>query len=339
MNIQATGKLILTQRKQLGITQRQLGEKLGVTNAAVSKWERGLSYPDVTLLPSLATELNISISEIIRGSRNNETEQSESDTTAKEVISIADTQIKKGKKNLKKIIIVFSVILAALIIAFATTAAVLASSSWDHSKWQSEITVQSYFDEGIGYTLPLKARIGNPDAYYGKSFIVIKDIKDNRKTVLKKVKDAAHSAGNETVDLNGVGILIIDKENVGNGYIFICDRPERSENIYFYSAGAMLKNGKEDNGIPIAFPLYLLDEPVYNSIYEGVEYRFGYGTDVTEQVKNDYIDKFISFYASVGGYDVDYSDSALTVTQISTRLKITLYFDKISGFGVLKITR
>ena len=48
------GGFIAENRKRQGLTQRELAQKLHVTDKAVSKWERGLSYPDVTLLQPLA---------------------------------------------------------------------------------------------------------------------------------------------------------------------------------------------------------------------------------------------------------------------------------------------
>ena len=48
------GKRIMRHRKDLGLTQDQLAEKLGVTAQAVSKWENDQSCPDITMLPKLA---------------------------------------------------------------------------------------------------------------------------------------------------------------------------------------------------------------------------------------------------------------------------------------------
>jgi len=58
-------KVIVHKRKEKGITQDALAEHVGVTKASVSKWETGQSYPDITLLPKLATFFNISIDDLI----------------------------------------------------------------------------------------------------------------------------------------------------------------------------------------------------------------------------------------------------------------------------------
>jgi len=57
--------VIASKRKEKGITQDELAAYIGVTKASVSKWETGQSYPDITLLPVLATYFNISIDELI----------------------------------------------------------------------------------------------------------------------------------------------------------------------------------------------------------------------------------------------------------------------------------
>lgn len=49
------------KRKELDVTQQEVAQYIGVSRAAVSKWEKGLSYPDITLLPKLATYFNVSI--------------------------------------------------------------------------------------------------------------------------------------------------------------------------------------------------------------------------------------------------------------------------------------
>ncbi|MCR1139724.1 helix-turn-helix domain-containing protein [Clostridium botulinum] len=59
------GKCIIHKRKEKGITQEQLANYIGVSKASVSKWESGLSYPDIVLLPELATYFNISVDELL----------------------------------------------------------------------------------------------------------------------------------------------------------------------------------------------------------------------------------------------------------------------------------
>lgn len=58
------GKNIARFRKEMGLTQEELGVKLGVTNQAVSKWESEVSMPDIMLLPEIATALHITLNDL-----------------------------------------------------------------------------------------------------------------------------------------------------------------------------------------------------------------------------------------------------------------------------------
>ena len=69
MDAKKTGELIAAMRKEKGWSQTELAERIGVTNKAVSRWETGRGYPDVELLPMLARELDITISELLEGER------------------------------------------------------------------------------------------------------------------------------------------------------------------------------------------------------------------------------------------------------------------------------
>lgn len=64
-----TGKFIATLRKEKDLTQEQLGEKLGVTNKTISRWENGNYMPDIQMLSLLSKEFDVSINELISGER------------------------------------------------------------------------------------------------------------------------------------------------------------------------------------------------------------------------------------------------------------------------------
>ena len=66
MNKQTFGTLIATMRKERGMTQLELAEKMGVTDKAVSKWERDLSFPDVNTLPKLAEIFDVTVDELMQ---------------------------------------------------------------------------------------------------------------------------------------------------------------------------------------------------------------------------------------------------------------------------------
>lgn len=58
-------EIIRSSRKERGMTQEELAKYLGVSAPAVNKWEKGLSYPDITLLPILAAYFNLSVDELL----------------------------------------------------------------------------------------------------------------------------------------------------------------------------------------------------------------------------------------------------------------------------------
>ena len=58
------GNKIKLLRQKVGATQEQLGERLGISAQSISKWETGITMPDITLLPLLSAELGVSIDEL-----------------------------------------------------------------------------------------------------------------------------------------------------------------------------------------------------------------------------------------------------------------------------------
>ena len=69
-----TGNMIAARRKKLGFTQKELAERLHVTDKAVSKWERGINFPDIALLDKIAAELQFSVIDLL-GIENESQEQ------------------------------------------------------------------------------------------------------------------------------------------------------------------------------------------------------------------------------------------------------------------------
>ncbi len=69
MNQEAIGTFIAACRKEKGLTQMQLAEKLNITNRAVSKWETGKSCPDASIMLELCAILGITVNELLSGER------------------------------------------------------------------------------------------------------------------------------------------------------------------------------------------------------------------------------------------------------------------------------
>lgn len=65
----AFGRFLAQLRREKGMTQKELAATLYVSDKAVSKWERGLSVPDISLLVPLAEQLNVTVAELLQGRR------------------------------------------------------------------------------------------------------------------------------------------------------------------------------------------------------------------------------------------------------------------------------
>lgn len=113
----AIGKFIAEERKRKGYTQKQLSEKLEISDKTVSKWERGNGFPEVSLLLPLCKELDITVNELLSGER----------------VSLEDYQrkaeenmvnlVKEAQESRKKIIL--SAVVALLVVVAAVPLFVL----------------------------------------------------------------------------------------------------------------------------------------------------------------------------------------------------------------------
>lgn len=67
MNLSKTGNLIFRLRREMGLTQKDLAEKLGICAKTVSKWETGHGFPDISLIGELSRIFQVDISKLIEG--------------------------------------------------------------------------------------------------------------------------------------------------------------------------------------------------------------------------------------------------------------------------------
>ncbi|MCL2361944.1 MAG: class C sortase [Defluviitaleaceae bacterium] len=103
MNNMKMGLFISELRKSQQMTQKEFGQRLNVTDKAVSKWERGLSYPDISLLMPISDILGVAVSELLNGEKNVDTEsKTEADIAIDNVLKYADTAVKSKTKSTRK---------------------------------------------------------------------------------------------------------------------------------------------------------------------------------------------------------------------------------------------
>lgn len=90
-----TGELIKNKRIEKGYTQLELGDLLGVSNKAVSRWENGDSFPDIGVLENLSALLDLKIQDIVTG----EITESDSETSLTELVRMAKLQKRQNLRN------------------------------------------------------------------------------------------------------------------------------------------------------------------------------------------------------------------------------------------------
>ena len=115
MDLVKIGKYIAGKRKALGMTQKQLAEKLNMSDKSVSKWERGICLPDVSVYMELCEMLGISINEFLAGE---DIDAENVEKKSEDNIIQVTKDSKKKQKNLKSILAVvttFAVIMVLVL--------------------------------------------------------------------------------------------------------------------------------------------------------------------------------------------------------------------------------
>ena len=97
MDNRKIGGLIAVRRKEMGLTQKELGQLLHVSDRAVSKWERGLNLPDAALFQPLCRELDITVAELLRGEREPPT-ISQLEQVVSDTVTLAQKKERGGRK-------------------------------------------------------------------------------------------------------------------------------------------------------------------------------------------------------------------------------------------------
>lgn len=118
MEKEKMGEFILALRKEHGMTQKAMAEALGLTDKAISKWERGLSYPDISMLEPIAVLFDVSVMELLKGERiEPDTTLSMQDTQKMidESISLSDEEITQKHKKNKRVILMLCVVTMFLV--------------------------------------------------------------------------------------------------------------------------------------------------------------------------------------------------------------------------------
>ena len=115
MDSNKMGAFIAQVRKERGLTQLELAQKINVTDKAVSKWERGVSFPDIKIIEALAKALGVSVSELMNGERmENAVRAGESDNISNDDILTENKKYAGKIVNFRTYIIVLAAVVLSL---------------------------------------------------------------------------------------------------------------------------------------------------------------------------------------------------------------------------------
>ena len=130
MNQEKIGRFIASCRKECGYTQASLGEKLGITDRAVSKWETGKSIPDASIMLELCNLLKISVNELLTGEHiamENYKEKAEEN-----LLELQEKKV-KAQKSLFRTELLFIVIIGIIMLVIHFSAITKLNSSKNYS--------------------------------------------------------------------------------------------------------------------------------------------------------------------------------------------------------------
>ena len=121
------GRFIATRRKEIGLTQLELAEKLNISDRAISKWETGKSLPDASIMIELCEILGIGINELFYGEMIN---MNENDKKYDEIILAMKKEQEDSTKRLLSMEIVIGVLISIVFFALIFIASFVEMKDW-----------------------------------------------------------------------------------------------------------------------------------------------------------------------------------------------------------------
>ena len=156
MDCTSVGSFIAELRKEKGLTQAELAERVGVTGGAVSKWERGLCYPDIETVGRLAEVFGLSVGEMLAGQRIQVYTPETVDTLAKE--SIAAYSSSEHRRMLRRMVALLAAILIPVLVRRMTPQPV---SGFERTYWDYQ-ALYHFDDTDIGQLVAQYQLNGEP---------------------------------------------------------------------------------------------------------------------------------------------------------------------------------
>ncbi len=308
-----TGALIQQIRTEKGLTQKQLAERLHISDRTVSKWERGAGFPDLSLLEPLAEALELTVTELLHGQR--EEPQSEPQIiTARDAAAVLRTAWREKIRGLrKKAFIACAALAVAAVAVFFLT---LPSKPGGFTRRDSVYIEQIFpggWESSFSFPLDCRGTTVSPDV-------------ERFETELSPTELTAHLLAQPGVEenvavwsLNGTEyrlFTVYPEDGLGRYALLRCPPKEGRRWLYGFAGDLMTAAYLREDGenSKILFPAFLLEQeyrPVYLDAGVAAPTRFP-----ANQLSRAF-DALRAFYEGPGGaawYDVAVDAAARTVT-------------------------
>jgi len=296
MDNQKIGIFIKTLRKEKGYTQKELAKKLNITDRAISKWERGLGCPDISLLEDLSKILDISILEILKGEKiENNTKISKQDLIDSMNLSKNNTLDKI--KQITNTITITSVIIFTLIIIITNIKSINILNKKYTTKEKEVYYIykdKEYYEE---YNKKLNIILNNQGKFTDTDYTLIKTYlniinneleKQNNQKYIEKNKYSYIDIAQFYIDHNYIPHI---STNFIDAYAILLNYDTNiSGNMIRYSK---LKDTIEEEIINqlsfIMQPYYITNNLPYNSYFPNANYFIGLIYEKELMLLNDII--------------------------------------------------
>ena len=315
MELKKCGQLIAEQRKQMQWTQKQLGEKVGVSDKAVSKWERGLSFPDVAIVEKLAEVLQLSIAELLSGERELH-RQEKTEVLLSDTLHLSEVQMRQNRRRhrMRIALAVFACLLPFFVLWCYIVQPVDGTSKSD------TVSAQAFPSENV-LSLPIRTRVNYGDFYafgdmYFRSDDTRYELEEKIRTWLPDCKVTDYG--------NSILVSQTDADGKTDHYLFALRGLANGKKAYIWSGMRCTLSRTRDEYRDILVPLHLFDDAriaLRHSVQliSGTEYevreRIGIYETVPSQKQDVTLRTFRSFYESCGWFDVTEQDGILYVRQ------------------------
>ncbi len=312
MDMQKTGLLICDARKAKGYTQKELADKLCVTDKAVSKWERGLSFPDVSMLSSISSTLDIPIETLITGDAG---DAGQSVDVVKDTLELSNKEIKRKTVKHKKILIGVVACALAIIIALGVCFGIAFTPADGFSSTKKDVLVVETITGGAPYELSVRGRMATYPPTYAQvqNDAIAFDL-------FKQVKEEVASKGDSCQQIapyaQAISQLLITRDNQDGtkDYFVFEERHTNAKRTYALNSletALHKKVGVEMVEYVTIFPWYCLageDDAYGVSLLDSIEYQLKrFGAKSAQEVVLD-------FYQQSGRFEVVESGNKIVVT-------------------------